>query len=601
MVFPNIFTLSKGQAVSTTSVKRSPRLASPRDRMAAFFIDLISILSPVLVLILAPLKRKITMSSIYGTSEEVWLWMGIGCVICVCVTILYQTIFIHLFGATVGKMFFGIRVVNVWNREKLTIGQSFLRSLFWCLSVLLLCIPALTIYSDRNRRALYEKISDSISLTKLKVGVLGPKRFERTFVRGLYSGVVTAFSIFVFYQIYHFVIYIEQYKSPQLVAEKLSEECGIDFEQFKLSGTKATFDDAMSLFAAGLMDQDCMEWVVSQEYAMNGESTHTLFAKTILYQDYPELRKEYVEKLCGSAPTSIQCGFIQSFASNRNVDQISEQIELMSGIDRNNRYLVWFYLQELANREDFIRLGDLERGLPYNPSLGDFLFTIRSKYTWWNTRSAESLILGTAVESIPNKFSQKLVGWICQQNLQNGCEAALDSCNLFNELTSETKELSDGQLIAKVKWNMCEANKSGNLALYMENSGARRSLVNALALKKRSPLESKALFMEILSDESSGEEIKTEALSQYMEWADVKNLAGLLKNWEKRKHSLLWEKVGMKMLTLADRHQMESETKRIFHFLSPYLSIDPNFIRIGKKINVPDTLEMRAPASQEEK
>ena len=49
-----------------------------------------------------------------------------------------------------------------------------------------------------------------------------------------------------------------------------------------------------------------------------------------------------------------------------------------------------------------------------------------------------------------------------------------------------------------------------------------------------------------------------------MEWADLK-IVGLL-NWEKRKHSLLWEKVGMKMLTLADRHQMESETKRIFHF-----------------------------------
>ena len=127
MVFPNIFTLSKGQSCfNNLSVKRSPRLASPRGSNGSFFcIDLISILSPVLVLILAPLKRKITMSSIYGTSEEVWLWMGIGCVICVYVTILYQTIFIHLFGATCWKNVFGIRVVNVGIEKNSPIGQSF--------------------------------------------------------------------------------------------------------------------------------------------------------------------------------------------------------------------------------------------------------------------------------------------------------------------------------------------------------------------------------------------------------------------------------------------------------------------------------------------
>ena len=80
------------------------------------------------------------------------------------------------------------------------------------------------------------------------------------------------------------------------MAEKLSEECGIDFEQFKLSGTKATFDDAMSLFAAGLMDQDCMEWVVSQEYAMNGESTHTLL-KLFSTRITPSLEKSMLKTL----------------------------------------------------------------------------------------------------------------------------------------------------------------------------------------------------------------------------------------------------------------------------------------------------------------
>ena len=60
-------------------------------------------------------------------------------------------------------------------------------------------------------------------------------------------------------------------------------------------GTKATFDDAMSLFAAGLMDQDCMEWVVSQEYAMNGESTHTLLLKLFSTRITPSLEKSMLK------------------------------------------------------------------------------------------------------------------------------------------------------------------------------------------------------------------------------------------------------------------------------------------------------------------
>ncbi|MDE5592199.1 MAG: RDD family protein [Helicobacter sp.] len=76
--------------------------------------------------------------------------------------ILYQWIFIHLFGATIGKMVVRIRVVDIYYLDNPSWFLSFVRVILREIAIYLLYVPFIFMISNQFYRGLHDEISKTI-------------------------------------------------------------------------------------------------------------------------------------------------------------------------------------------------------------------------------------------------------------------------------------------------------------------------------------------------------------------------------------------------------------------------------------------------------
>ncbi len=90
-------------------------------RLLAYFVDQF-----IRALFFIPVFIQVSSAWFHDRSFQVsWFWLGV----CVLVDISYQVFFLKMLGATIGKMIFGLRVVNYRKTENLQWLQCFLRVL----------------------------------------------------------------------------------------------------------------------------------------------------------------------------------------------------------------------------------------------------------------------------------------------------------------------------------------------------------------------------------------------------------------------------------------------------------------------------------------
>jgi uncharacterized RDD family membrane protein YckC len=108
------------------------KLAAPPnlDRLGSFIIDglLVGILTTLFV---SPWKWKVTEAQILEDWTTFFSSSVLMVLVSVIVVVSYQSLFLYFKGATPGKLFFGIKVINIFNQKNPGFLDSIVRSLFW--------------------------------------------------------------------------------------------------------------------------------------------------------------------------------------------------------------------------------------------------------------------------------------------------------------------------------------------------------------------------------------------------------------------------------------------------------------------------------------
>ncbi|MCJ8277180.1 MAG: RDD family protein [Bdellovibrionales bacterium] len=119
-------------------------LASPKDRLASYVVDALLLL-PLVQLLQAPFKRWILESFIFGESEGVIWFRLINMAIFILAFVVYYTVMTYFGGQTLGKKFFGVKVISY--QGKITLVTAFLRSFSIFLEMVCVAIPFFAIFS----------------------------------------------------------------------------------------------------------------------------------------------------------------------------------------------------------------------------------------------------------------------------------------------------------------------------------------------------------------------------------------------------------------------------------------------------------------------
>ncbi len=107
--------------------------------------------------------------------------------------------------------------------ERLSCWDCFVRSWFWIFEVLLLGIPFLAVFSNAKRRPLHDRVCDTLVVSRVAAGVKGPGEWERLVIRGFFA---VAFAAVMLIAIFQLRGVIGRLKADQKVAELLERDSG---------------------------------------------------------------------------------------------------------------------------------------------------------------------------------------------------------------------------------------------------------------------------------------------------------------------------------------------------------------------------------------
>ena len=528
----------------------APPLAAPTDRMAAFVIDHFIILMPFVYLILAPFQRTMKESILFDNqwrfSESIF-WAALSVFL---VLILFQTLFVWLWGGTPGKALLGLRVQNVWG-GKITLQQSFVRAFYWLVSCAVFGIPFLSTFSNLLRRPLHDRISDTV-VVSLRAGrvVRSPGLRESGLVDGVYGSVGAMLILMLGLMAYSALSgwrkqkdLISDLESQEIVCEAVSHAIE-DWPTFQ-SDEPDRLEVAMSLYAAGSISLKCLQGEVEQLFPDSADSAILNLARSFIYSDHSELSDSYLEAVCAKYPQSDECHFSQLISASAEKDWKTVDKEAAHFTPQTPAYIsIWIARQDVL-REDFGAAREMLARIPDSQALADLTAPMKAKILWALGQQEEALGIESVAYSWLNEEAQiELSSFLCFERIWSDCEQLKSrSCERFQKLAAEV----DGSLAAVKSslaylrsWECQQKSRLNYETLITVPMNAEvKNIVMALNEKGADS------FTELTNDESLDEEVRQESSRRMVERTKNISLLKLIsKDWTQSRHTLAWRKVG---------------------------------------------------------
>jgi len=143
------------ETIETQLQRHQLQLASLRKRAAAFILDEFIVSTLFLIVMWDTVFQAKTMEAfLFITNAYALEYLGMKA--------LYQTIFVALYGATLGKMMLKIRVVAVETVESPHWGASFNRAIFRLLSEIILYLGFIWAMFDPYNQAWHDRTARTI-------------------------------------------------------------------------------------------------------------------------------------------------------------------------------------------------------------------------------------------------------------------------------------------------------------------------------------------------------------------------------------------------------------------------------------------------------
>ena len=553
-------------------------LASPVDRAAAVVADMLVFL-PIVAVFVAPFRRYAIEAQLLG-HDEAWLHsIGIAGVISVFSIILFQTICIALFGATPGKRFMGIKVVSVWDGRRPRPLEAFLRSILWCMDLIMVA-PLAAIFGNEKRRPFHDRAADTIVINvhPKRRGFPPPTLPEMSVASGFQAAVMTVLTMVLAAQVLRPLSNSREELIESLEASgRLCKEVSEARAEWPAGPSRLSV--AVSLLAADALDEDCLRQEAEFALWSNEEKPLAYLAKGLTESENEVQREKYLDKACAAKtnkdPICQTVSFLRALDKQgdvvdpadpeQKVDKTESENEIDAVVasldDESPTYLKIWAIQHFMDTHRYPgALQLLDQILPQK-KLGLFLARERAKALWQIGERAESrTALRTSIDLLGPANRMELSRWFCAQETAGGTchEDAQFPCRVLAETVQHAPDLMamPGVSATFVRAEICQ--HDGPINEQWANEIAEKipektgkEFVHALAqLETNEKSEGLRVLRRLASDKDDEDPYFLEANLKLADLArSVNDLAPIRQRWaELSDRSDSWRGLGLKLV-----------------------------------------------------
>lgn len=541
--------------------------ARPADRVCAQIIDLAIFLLPLVLVVSAPIKKHLTQNVLVGFDAGIFLNIFLMVTLSFLIVTFYQTVAVAIWGTTIGKKFFHLKVVDIWTGGTPDVFRCLLRAAGTQIGWLFCGLPFLTVFSNNRRRTFHDLISDTEVISESPTRVSIPSASEVLMVRTIYAAALgIALTVFTS----NFIGLIRDMQSEtsmNMVFDPSSSSCESVDQAFGKWPTKASrLQVSMSLYAAGLVDKSCLSAEVDavRDSSMDRTSLYYL-ASAFAHDDDRTISDAYLNEVCKLSPDSNDCRMsriVSAWAEKKwkRVDHLFSGFKATSAFTK-----IW------AIRH-YLRQGQVETAYRWiesitpNRALASYLQIERTKALWKMERYPEAKTAATqALESLPTDGQVELASWMCVKETARDCsEARSVSCRLVSEPSRTLKAFAAGDdlwTLARLRTDECgKLSSSVNYSKYRgasSSSAFRQLLRGAVDAQKREFASAKQIFEKIFIDAKADPGLRTEAFRRYLQYAGPSEMTALVKSWKGVESQSLKRDTGDRLFAkLIEVHQV---------------------------------------------
>ena len=521
---------------------REHRLAQPLDRLAAFVIDGLVILTPLVVLSLAPMKRLMVESLLLHEDSAFSVLLFAMILIGVVLVVTYQTVLVASRGTTIGKSLLGLRVVDVWTGQKPSRLSAFIRAIGWFIDCALLFIPHLETLTNHKRRPLHDRIAETVVVTDRSKPATTPGVLESAFVRG----VISAFVVFLV------TIFVGQIF--MLLSELRNESVSMNEDcELEVRDDQDRLAVALRDFAAGHIETKCLE----KEAADEMQSRHPKMDLVYLAQSFAQsgdadVSNRYLEQVCEANAEGSAClmsKIVEAWSDEnwKRVDQFLNFETLP-----NEPYLQVWALRHYLKQEDFVHAQILTDQLLTEKPLRPFLMAQKVRSLWGlnekdRARDLASVALTTDEENLKHQVSQ----FICYEELMDSCENKSSACDwlssYYEEHDFDQEDIKDSLAFFRLSQCTKEEDHIEKWAPHLQNENLR-SLIQSVAQLKNDRVNARSQLMELLLNPEATDSIKREAVYHWTRSAKKpEELESLYKEYIQLPKNTTWARMGREL------------------------------------------------------
>lgn len=542
------------------------KLARPLDRCAAAILDIILFVAPLGGFVAAPLKRFVTQS--YFVEDGVSLVLGVGGFFLAFFVVgtLYQFAMLRIYQATVGKLLFGLEVVDADTQGRPGWGQCLKRSLFWWSGLGSLGLVYLAMFSHRSRRTIYDRLSDTMVMGKSSRFASSPNRIE---VRSSYlvlASIGFFWSAIVIGIVGEFVGTLREHSGLHQFVEEQSKVCS-EVEEFVSEGENQDLDSpkrvsaALALYAADSLSLDCLQAEVEQAFQQDYQSPVLYLAGSFVHASKPELSDGYLVKVCKLGKESDACKLSQVIEAWVDEDW-SKIYSLFEELKSSPNPYVWVWAYEYLGQKLNLQMAKLflDKMIVFS-GLKDFTGMERVKWTWMSGRSPEAWEqMHIVTPFLSERNLSQLRTWICFEESESDCAFAKNESCLalfkFEEVEAEQADPSTTMSSKdKARFELLQSRRTvckdgtNEIDGDLDESTSLGRIRQAKALLKKDRKQGIAVFRSIEKNEKQSEIYRVEAMSQWIDGATTKSeLNEILSELEQRSRDWNWHKLAKRAL-----------------------------------------------------
>lgn len=541
--------------------------ARPADRACAQVIDLAIFLLPLILVVSAPIRKHLTQSVLVGFDTGIFLNTFLMATLCLLTVTFYQTVAVAIWGTTIGKKFFHLKVVDVWTGRTPDIFRCLLRAVGTQMGWLFCGLPFLTVCSNNRRRAFHDLISDTEVISESPTRVSIPSTSEVLMVRTIYAaalGIVLTVFTANFIGLIHDM---QSETSMNMVFDPSSSSCeSVDQAMGKWPSKASRLQVSMSLYAAGLIDKPCLAAEVDAVRDSSADRTSLYYlASAFAHDDDRTISDAYLNEVCKLSPDSNDCRMsriVTAWAEKKwtRVDHLFSGFKATSVSTK-----IW------AIRH-YLRQGQVETAYRWiesitpNRALASYLQIERTKALWKMERYPEAKTAATqALETLPTAGQAELASWMCVKETARDCsEARSVSCRMVSEPSRSLKVSAAGDdlwTLARLRTDECgRLSSSVNYSRYRGKSSSsafHQLLRGAVKAQKREFVSAKQIFKKIFIDAKADPGLRAEAFRRYLQYAGPSEMTSLVKSWKGVESKSLQRDTGDRLFAkLIEVHQV---------------------------------------------